>query len=522
MIEKSPPPRPDAPPVHPSADPHPSTGPEASAAEVPATRPFPAPTPTRELPAPAPGYAASGAADAPTAVLDGPAPSEEPSTHRDAGHRPPPPGDAGVPTADARRAAEHAWNPAPPGLLGVANVVVSAIIGMSWLWFPVSIFFVGLGGLFAAGAGIICLFLWFLIQRGINHVERMRAEAIYADGIPAPVTPRSERTGFAGYLETQWLILRSSGFWRSTAHHVVKSLYGLFVFALVLTGAGFGALLLAGAVNPVAAEFVSFGDLSGGGMRLLNAVAGIVCILVAAALLWFSAYLDRALDRGLLPPTQAAALRAEVHTLDRARVGAVDAATAERLRIERDLHDGVQPMLVAMSMKLGMAKAKFDSHPDDSRQLLTEAHAESKLAITELRQLARGIHPAVLTDRGLDPAISALAARSVIPVDVQIDLPRRPGAEAESVAYFVVAEALTNIAKHSGATRARVSIVGDGRTMQISVTDDGRGGAQVNRLGSRTGLAGLADRVTAARGTLSLTSPAGGPTTIVAEVPCAS
>ena len=110
----------------------------------------------------------------------------------------------------------------------------------------------------------------------------------------------------------------------------------------------------------------------------------------------------------------------------------------------------------------------------------------------------------------------------MIPVDVHIDLPRRPGTEAESVAYFVVAESLTNIAKHSGASRARVSIVGDGRSMQISITDDGRGGAQVNRDGSRTGLAGLADRVTSARGTLSLTSPAGGPTTIVAEVPCAS
>lgn len=532
MNEKSPPPRPDAPPVHPpvhsSDDPRPAgSGAEVPAAEAPATRQIPTPAPTREYPA-----RAHHAGTAPTATLEAPAsapfpPADLPRTTRLGDGTAPgdpaapaAPAAAGVPGAPAPTARE--WNPAPPGFLGVANVIVSAVIGVMWLWLPISIFFVGVGGIFAAGAGIICLFLWFLLQRGINHVERLRAEAIYADGIPEPAAPRSERTGFAGFIDTQWQILRSSGFWRSTAHHIVKALYGFFAFTLAIVGAGFGLVLLAGAINPASAEMLAFGDPTAMGFRFLNGALGVTCVLVALALLWFAPYLDRALDRGLLPTTQAAALRAEVHTLDRARVGAVDAATAERLRIERDLHDGVQPMLVAMSMKLGMAKSKFDSHPDDARQLLTEAHAESKVAITELRQLARGIHPAVLTDRGLDPAISALAARSVIPVDVHIDLPRRPGTEAESVAYFVVAESLTNIAKHSGAARARVSIVGDGRSMQISVTDDGRGGAQVNRTGSRTGLAGLADRVTSARGTLSLTSPAGGPTTIVAEVPCAS
>lgn len=557
MNEKSPPPRPDAPPVHPpvhpSADPRPAAhdavpaelpGPEAPAAEVPATRPIPAPAPTREYPVDAPTrehptHEYPAGASAPTATLEAPAPApvrpaDLPRTmHLGTDPGASAPGEpATVATAastatastatGAPEPAERSWNPAPPGFLGVANVIVSAVIGVMWLWLPISILFVGIGGIFAAGAGIICLFLWFLLQRGINHVERLRAEAVYADGIPAPTPPVSRRTGFAGFLETQWLILRSSAFWRSTAHHIVKALYGLFAFTLAIVGAGLGLVLLAGAITPASAEVFTIGDPAAAGFRLLNGALGVTGILVALALLWFAPYLDRALDRGLLPTTQAAALRAEVHTLDRARVGAVDAATAERLRIERDLHDGVQPMLVAMSMKLGMAKSKFDSHPDDARQLLTEAHAESKVAITELRQLARGIHPAVLTDRGLDPAISALAARSVIPVDVHIDLPRRPGTEAESVAYFVVAESLTNIAKHSGASRARVSIVGDGRSRQISVTDDGRGGAQVNRDGSRTGLAGLADRVTSARGTLSLTSPAGGPTTIVAEVPCAS
>jgi signal transduction histidine kinase len=450
----------------------------------------------------------SAAAPPSTAVID------EPRNHgiAEGGFRP----------ADPESAAIHVWNPAPPGLLGTANIIVSSLVAVFWLWIPLALFFMGIGGLFALGSGLICLFIWLFLQRGINYVERLRAEAVYSDAIRIPRPDRSAKDGVAGFFENQWLIVKSSVFWRSTAHHCVKALYGAFACGLALIGFAAGSSLLAGAINPVGADFHLFGPLDGVGVRLLNGMLGVVFMLVGLAILWFAPYLDRALDRGLLPATRTTALRAEVDTLDRARAGAVDAATAERLRIERDLHDGVQPMLVALSMKLGMAKSKLDSDPVGAQQLLNEAHGESKAAITELRQLARGIHPAVLTDRGLDPAISALAARSVVPVDVVIDLPQRPGTEAESVAYFVVAEALTNIHKHSGATRARVSIIGSGDTMQVSVSDNGTGGAQVCRDGSHTGLSGLVDRVTAARGTWTLTSPIGGPTTLVVEVPCAS
>jgi signal transduction histidine kinase len=257
---------------------------------------------------------------------------------------------------------------------------------------------------------------------------------------------------------------------------------------------------------------------------------GIASIVVALAILFFSPLLDRLLDRGLLPSTRAAALRAErdsltheVGALETARTGAVDAATAERLRIERDLHDGVQPMLVALSMKLGMARRKLDTDVEAGKSLVAEAHQDSKDAITELRNLARGIHPAVLDDRGLDAAISALAARTPVPVTVDVQVPQDLSREAESVSYFVVAESLTNIAKHAQAQSARVSIrsVSPDR-LQIVVVDDGAGGARIDRGGSSTGLAGLEDRIAAARGTLSVTSPVGGPTTIVAELPCAS
>ncbi len=393
-----------------------------------------------------------------------------------------------APAPTAAELTERKWRKGYPGFFGIANVIVSGVLAVTWLWLPIAVLIAGLSGLFALGLGLIALFLWFLLQRGINRVERFRAEAIYGDGIASAPTPESAYApGFSRFMHNQWLVFKSPSFWRSTAHHYIKVIYGGFVCGLTSVGLTFAGLLAAAVLNPevLAGRVAEFSRL-GSGLIALAAVISTVLILM------LSPYPDRALDRALLPPTRTEALRAEVKTLDRARAGAVDAATSERLRIERDLHDGVQPMLVATSMKLGMAKAKMDTDPGAAKALLTEAHAESKAAITELRQLARGIHPAVLSDRGLDAA----------------------------VAYFVVAEALTNVSKHSLATEVRVGIhVRNGR-LHISVSDNGRGGARVDpAVGS--GLAGLADRVTAARGTWALTSPVGGPTTLVVEVPCA-
>ena len=156
--------------------------------------------------------------------------------------------------------------------------------------------------------------------------------------------------------------------------------------------------------------------------------------------------------RLLLEPGERERLSARVDTLEETRAGMVAAADAERRRIERDLHDGAQQRLVALAMTLGRAKAAED--PSHTRRLLDEAHGEAKEALIELRNLARGIHPAVLTDRGLDAAVSALAARCPVPVAVDVDLPHRAGPGTEAIAYFVVAEALTNVAKHAAAPRA--------------------------------------------------------------------
>ncbi|PMB98385.1 sensor histidine kinase [Brevibacterium luteolum] len=435
-----------------------------------------------------------------------------------------------APQPSAAELTERKWRKGYPGFFGIANVIVSGVLAVVWLWLPVVVLIAGLSGLFALGLGLLALFVWFVLQRGINRVERFRAEAVYGDGIASAPTPESAYApGFSRFMHNQWLVFKSPSFWRSTAHHYIKVIYGGFVCGLAALGLTFAGLLAAAALNP---EFLpgQLGDFSRLGSGLIALAAFVSTVLI----LLLSPYPDRALDRALLPATRTEALRAEVKTLDRARAGAVDAATSERLRIERDLHDGVQPMLVATSMKLGMAKAKMDTDPEAAKALLTEAHAESKAAITELRQLARGIHPAVLSDRGLDAAVSALAARCAVPVRVTVDLLDHSAAQlagvtgsvpltkvsSEAVAYFVVAEALTNVSKHSLATEAHVRIyVRDGR-LHISVSDNGRGGARVDPVVG-SGLAGLADRVTAARGTWALTSPVGGPTTLVVEVPCA-
>jgi signal transduction histidine kinase len=233
------------------------------------------------------------------------------------------------------------------------------------------------------------------------------------------------------------------------------------------------------------------------------------------------ATLHGAIIRALLGPSGTAVLQQRVEQLSESREASVDAAEAERRRIERDLHDGAQQRLVALAMDLGLAKERLERGDDDAATvaLVGHAHDEAKRAITELRELVRGIHPAVLADRGLDAALSALAARCPVPVDLQVELPERPPAVIEATAYFVVGEALTNVAKHSKARSVRVRVTRRGSILAVEVTDDGVGGAVVHRSG---GLAGLADRVRAVEGTLRLASPAGGPTTLLAELPCAS
>ncbi len=196
------------------------------------------------------------------------------------------------------------------------------------------------------------------------------------------------------------------------------------------------------------------------------------------------------------------------------------AAEVERTRIERDRHDAGQPRLVSVGMTLGMAQQKVDDDPEAAKALIAEAHTSTKAAITELRQLARGIHTSVLDDRGLDAALSALAGRSHIPVALDVRVSERCSSEAEAAVYFVVAESLTNAAKHSRATECRVLVrQREGGVLWARVEDNGIGGGRVVPGG---GLDGIANRVAGAGGTFRLDSPVGGPTAVEVSVPCAS
>jgi len=210
-------------------------------------------------------------------------------------------------------------------------------------------------------------------------------------------------------------------------------------------------------------------------------------------------------------------LGAQVVELTRSRARLADAFEAERRRIERDLHDGAQQQLVALGMTLGLAELELRGQDSPAAALVTRARGEARLALDQLRALVRGIHPQVLTDHGLPAAVEELALRHPVPVTVDLDLPRRLPGPVESAAYFTVTEALTNAAKHSDADQIAVHGALDGDLLVLSVTDNGRGGADP---AAGAGLQGLADRVAILEGRLTVTSPAGGPTRLRLEVPC--
>jgi signal transduction histidine kinase len=205
-----------------------------------------------------------------------------------------------------------------------------------------------------------------------------------------------------------------------------------------------------------------------------------------------------------------------IETLETSRAGAVDVQDSELRRIERDLHDGAQARLVALGMSLGMAEQKLSEDPDKAGELLAEARVGAEQALRELRDLARGIHPPVLADRGLEAALAALANATPMHVTLSVDVPQRPSSAVESAAYFVTAEALANAAKHARSDWLDIRIARVGPKLEVEVRDDGAGGADPNG----SGLMGLRRRVQALDGTLEITSPPGGPTTVYAELPC--
>jgi len=405
----------------------------------------------------------------------------------------------------------------PRTWLAFIHHLVGAVLGALAVWIVVPGLILGTLGLPVAMIGMPVLGTTLRFTDWFARTERARFSVTLGEQIPA--WPVGSRSGYRMRLLPRLAKLSERATWREVLYAVIR---GPFSAAAAFVSLGMWAV----GVVLVTLPLYSW-TLPGGGAHfagvvlhgppgLLAVLIGFVVLAAAPQMTRGLAAADAALARRLLgPPGGLAARLAEVE-LSRERV--VDAAEAERKRIERDLHDGAQQRLVALAMELGRAKAKFGDDVDAARVLVDQAHSQAKAALTELRDLVRGVHPPVLTDRGLDAALSGLIARSPVPVEMQVEIPVRPRPAVEAVAYFVVAEALTNVAKHSRASRAKVVADEHGYppVLTVMISDDGIGGANPNG----AGLSGLADRVSGVDGRLTVESPPGGPTIIAVELPC--
>jgi signal transduction histidine kinase len=358
----------------------------------------------------------------------------------------------------------------------------------------------------------------------LTRIHRLRLRAVAGVEIPPQGTIPDRLS-----MQALATALRSRAIWRQFGYHLVAAplLAGAAVAAL---GAWFSGVILSlvyvyvwllppdsflrhgASTSPVSGLPPELGLQ----LDVFLTLGGIVLLFAAPWVTTAVSALDRKVAQALLGPSGLEELKHRVRHLTATRAGAVDAADADRRRLERDLHDGTQQRLVSLAINLGMARIETTT-VEEAHHAITEAHSEAKAAITELRGLIRGLHPAILQDRGLDAALSGVAARMPIPVRVTVDLPRRPTPAIEAVAYFVISEALANIAKHAHASTACVTIRTLPDSLVVTVSDDGTGGATPDR---GSGLSGLSDRVAAGGGRLRIDSPPGAGTCLEADIPC--
>ncbi|WP_460797830.1 sensor histidine kinase [Microbacterium sp. GXF0217] len=387
-----------------------------------------------------------------------------------------------------------------------------------------SIAFGILSGLFAASLGLVFVFgigLVFFVGLvyalfGVAWFEVARVSSLYDLALPTLRWRPRTRPGFGGWVRSLGRQAIDGSMWRALANFALACLAGFLILRL------FSAMVWSAitAFAPLALDGTVDGPFGSEILVAWAPVVGILGVVLSAGAIVGVAMLHRTISRALIVHSREAELTEQVRTTSAQREGAVRAADVERTRIERDLHDGVQPRLVSVGMTLGLAQQKIDDDPAQAKELIAEAHTSTKAAITELRQLARGIHASVLDDRGLDAALSALAGRSHIPVHLDIRMDGRCSRDAEAAVYFAIAESLTNAAKHSRASEARVIVRRrDNGVLWARVEDNGIGGAQIQPGG---GLDGISNRVLAAGGTFRLDSPQGGPTSLEVSVPCAS
>ncbi len=401
------------------------------------------------------------------------------------------------------------------------DILVDFGLGVTWFTLFTTLIVSGVSLLITL-IGLPILTLTFLAARWIARFERWRARAFLGVEIAEPVRRRVSGDSFLRKLVAPF---GDRTTWKEVFYlWLVEPTLALVSFIVGVIAWSVPLWLLTLPIYVIA--WPSAGPELWTGTRIDTAreafpaaLLGLVLLPLAPWVIKLLAAADGVFLRALLSPSKADALEDQVDTLRETQARSVDIAMADRRQIERDLHDGAQQRLLSLGMDLGMALEKFDDDPDTARALVGDAHQELQRAIAELRNLARGIHPAVLTDRGLDAALSSLAARSPVPVHLDVRLDRRPPASAEATAYFIVAEALTNAARHAGASRVDVRVQLADDTLRVEVQDDGAGGATA---ASGGGLAGLSDRASSVEGSLRVTSPRGGPTIVSAELPCAS
>lgn len=404
------------------------------------------------------------------------------------------------------RAAAHVALGLPIAIITFVVIVVMAVLSFSLL--PVFLL------------GVPVAWLTFMTSRGLARLERSRAGS-YGDAIADSVPPLRGETVLRRFTER----FRCAARWREIGHHLAQLPVCVLSFvAMVAAWCGSLAMLLLPFVIDTmpgdSAKFWFFELDASDPTRWLALPVGLLGVLLVAP--WVTlgvADLQWMMANRLLGPTDQERLNAQVVEAQSRRTAAVDSAEAERRRIERDLHDGAQQRLVALAADLGAAVDKLDDDPVAGKAMVAAAHEEAKAALGEIRDLVRGIHPVILEDRGIDAALSAVVARSPVPVVLDVQIAERPPAAVESAAYFVVTEALTNVARHSGATLAHVTIARTSDRLVVEIRDNGHGGADASK---GTGLSGLRERVSGMGGTTYVISPEGGPTSIMVEMPCGS
>ena len=354
--------------------------------------------------------------------------------------------------------------------------------------------------------------------RLVARIERSRATL--AD--PRPLLPHPYRPYGTGIRDLLLAVFADINRWRDVVYVFVAFPLTALEFIVIAALWSASLVLLSLPVLLVTAGLpAGFGagaPVSPTAIAIACGLVGLILLPVAATVSQGLMALHRAVVAGLLCESERRVLERRVETLEDSRRAVIDVEATELRRIERDLHDGAQQRLVMLTIDLGMAVEKIDADPAGARTLVVEAQDQARLALAELRDLVRGIAPAILLDRGLVPALSALAARAPVPTTVASTLPEgiRLSDAVERAGYFVVAESLANVAKHASATRCEVRCRAEERGLVVETWDNGAGGARVVPGG---GLAGLAGRVEALDGSLTVESPPGGPTTIRAEFP---